>query len=64
MSKKYRNPISQPNTVTIPVWEYKALVTANTLTTVAMKLVNGLEEYKLRDTLDVLFRVKDDGEEE
>jgi hypothetical protein len=65
MSKKYQNPITKVETVvetvTIPTWEYADLVSASTLTVVVEKLVNGLEEYKVRDVLKVLFDRK--GEE-
>lgn len=55
MSKKYQNPIAKMETVTIPTWEYADLVRASTLTVVVEKLVNGLDEYKVRDVLKVLF---------
>ena len=61
MSKKYQNPIAKMETVTIPTWEYADLVRASTLTVVVEKLVKGLDEYKVRDVLKVLF---DGGKEE
>lgn len=60
MSKKYNNPIAKITTVTIPVWEYADLVRASTLTIVTEKLVKGLDEYKLRDVLKVLFAGKEE----
>lgn len=55
MSKKYQNPIAKVMTVTIPTWEYADLVRASTLTIVTEKLVNGLDEYKVRDVLKTLY---------
>lgn len=60
MSKKYQNPIVKVETVTIPTWEYADLVSASTLTVVVEKLVNGLDEYKVRDVLKVLFDRKEE----
>ena len=60
MSKKYQNPIAKVETVTIPTWEYADLVSASTLTVVVEKLVNGLDEYKVRDVLKVLFGGKEE----
>lgn len=62
MSKKYRNPIVKVETVTIPTWEYADLVSASTLTVVVEKLVNGLDDYKVRDVLKVLFDRKGEAE--
>lgn len=62
MSKKYKNPIPRVEKVTIPAWEYKQLVASHTLTNVTIKLVNNLEDYKLKDALNALFRAK--GEDE
>jgi hypothetical protein len=64
MSKKYKyqNPIAKVETVTIPTWEYADLVSASTLTVVVEKLVNGLDEYKVRDVLKVLFDRKGEAE--
>jgi hypothetical protein len=62
MSKKYQNPIAKVETVTIPTWEYADLVSASTLTVVVEKLVNGLDEYKVRDVLKVLFDRKEEAE--
>lgn len=61
MSKKYQNPIEKVTMVTIPVWEYAGLVRASTMIEMTEKLVNGLDEYKVRDVLKVLYG---DGEEE
>ena len=58
---KYKNPIVKIETVSIPTWEYAALVRASTLLEMAEKLINGLDEYRVRDTLKVLF---DNGEKE
>lgn len=61
MSKKYHNPIAKVTTVKVPVWEYAGLVRASTVMEVTEKLVNGLDEYKVRDVLKVLYG---DGKEE
>lgn len=55
MSKKYQNPIAKVTMVTIPTWEYAGLVRASTMMEVTEKLVNGLDEYKVRDVLKVLY---------
>lgn len=56
MSKnKYQNPIAKVEMVTIPTWEYSDLIRAATIMTMTKKLVDSLEEYKLRDTLKVLY---------
>ena len=57
MSKKYqwKNPIAKVTMVTIPTWEYAGLVRASTMMEVTEKLVNGLDEYKVRDVLKVLY---------
>ena len=57
---KYQNPIAKAETVTLPRWEYAKLVDAYARYEVVEKLVNGLDEYKVRDVLKVLF---DRGEE-
>lgn len=56
---KYKNPISKVETVTIPTWEYADLVRASTLTMVTKKLLDGVEEYKVRDVLKVLYDGKE-----
>lgn len=61
MSKKYQNPIQKVSKVTVPTWEYAKLVRANTMLEMTYKLVNGLDEYKVRDVLKVLYS---DGKEE
>ena len=63
MSKKYqwKNPIEKVTMVTIPTWEYAGLVRESTLLAMTEKLVNGLDEYKVRDVLKVLYG---DGKEE
>ena len=61
MSKKYQNPIAKLEKVTIPTWEYADLVRASTIAAMVDKLVAGLDDYKLRDVLKVLF---DGGKEE
>lgn len=58
---KYKNPIAKIEMVTIPTWEYADLIRAATLMTMTKKLIDDLEEYKLRDTLKVLYG---DGREE
>ena len=52
---KYKNPIVKVEMVTIPTWEYADLIRAATLMTMTKKLIDDLEEYKLRDTLKVLY---------
>lgn len=62
MSKKYQNPIAKVEMVTLPRWEYAKLVDTFARYEVAEKLVNGLDDYKLRDVLKVLFdRKEEDG---
>ena len=58
---KYQNPIAKAETVTLPRWEYAKLVDTYARYEVVEKLVNGLDEYKVRDVLKVLFDRK--GEE-
>jgi len=58
---KYKNPIAKIEKVTIPTWEYAGLVRASTMMEMTERLVNGLDEYKVRDVLKVLF---DGGKEE
>lgn len=56
MSKrKYQNPIAKMEKVSIPVWEYASLVRASTIVDMTDRLVNGLDEYKVRDALKVLY---------
>jgi hypothetical protein len=61
MSKKYQNPIAKVTMVTIPTWEYAGLVRSSTMLEIIEKLVNGLDEYKVRDVLKALYS---DGKEE
>lgn len=60
MNKKYRNPIAKVTMVTIPTWEYASLVRASTMMEVTEKIVNGLDDYRVRDTLKVLFDRKEE----
>lgn len=57
MSKKYQNPIAKVEMVTLPRWEYAKLVDTFARYEVVGKMVNGLDEYKVRDVLKVLFDV-------
>lgn len=57
---KYQNPIAKAETVTLPRWEYAKLVDTYALYEVVEKLVNGLDEYKVRDVLKVLFDRKEE----
>lgn len=59
MSKKYDNIIEKPKMVEMPRWEYRDLIRSDAMMAVVEKLVNNLDEYKVRDVLKVLF---DDGE--
>lgn len=61
MSKKYQNPIEKPKMVEMPRWEYRDLIRSDAMMAVVEKLVNNLDEYKVRDVLKVLF---DRGEED
>lgn len=61
MSKKYDNIIEKPKMVEMPRWEYRDLIRSDAMLAVVEKLVNNLDEYKVRDVLKVLF---DRGEEE
>lgn len=57
MSKKYDNIIEKPKMVEMPRWEYRDLIRSDTMMAVVEKLVNNLDEYKVRDVLKVLFDV-------
>lgn len=61
MSKKYDNIIEKPKMVEMPRWEYRDLIRSDAMLAVVEKLVNNLDEYKVRDVLKVLFG---DGEED
>lgn len=56
---KYNNPIEKPDRVTIPTWEYAALVRTSTIMECVGKLVKGLSEYDARAAIKVLL---DDGD--
>lgn len=55
MSKKYDNIIEKPKMVEMPRWEYRDLIRSDAMLAVVEKLVNNLDEYKVRDVLKVLF---------
>lgn len=62
MSKKYKyqNPIAKVTTVTIPVWEYTALVAkAATLETLE-QLIESDRKYMAADLMEVLFSRKEE----
>ena len=52
---KYKNPIVKVEMVTLPRWEYAKLVDTFARYEVVGNIVNGLDEYKVRDVLKVLF---------
>ena len=52
---KYKNPIAKVTMVTIPTWEYVDLVRSRTMLEMTERIVNGLDDYRVRDTLKVLF---------
>ena len=62
MSKKYHNPIVKVSSVTIPNWEYRALVRADAMLDMVGKLVVNMESYDSKRVLDVLF--KDEAKED
>lgn len=62
MSKKYHNPIVKVSSVTIPKWEYRALVRADAMLDMVGKLVVNLESYDSKRVLDLLF--KDEAKED
>lgn len=63
MSKnKYQIPIAKVEMVTLPRWEYAKLVDTFARYEVIEKLVNGLDEYKVRDVLKVMFDRKEEAE--
>ena len=62
MSKKYRNPIAKVTMVTIPTWEYVDLVRSSTMLEMTERIVNGLDDYRVRDTLKVLFGGREEEE--
>ena len=59
---KYRNPISKPQMVTIPAWEYADLVRNKTLLDVVVKLLTGLSEYQARDALAAMLALNGEAE--
>lgn len=63
MSKKFRNPISKPQTVTISTWKFEALVASATTLEIVDKLINKLDSYDAKKVLDVLFGEDKEGEE-
>ena len=62
MSKKYDNIIEKPKMVEMPRWEYRDLIRSDAMLAVVEKLVNNLDEYKVRDVLKVLFDRGEDDE--
>lgn len=63
MSKnKYINPIPKPEMVSIPKWEYAALVRASTLMEVAQRIIDGGDKYGVTETLKTLFKDDREGE--
>lgn len=60
MSNKYQNPIAKVEKVILPRWEYAKLVDTYARYETVEKLVNGLDEYNVRNVLKVLFDRKEE----
>ena len=54
-NKKYRNPISKPDKVCVPVWKYEALVASAMKLEIVEAVVGKLDSYDAKKVLDVLF---------
>ena len=60
---KYNNPIEKPDRVTIPTWEYAALVRTSTIMECVGKLSKGLSEYDARAAIKMLMDEDESGKE-
>lgn len=62
MSKKYKyqNPIAKVTTVTIPTWEYAALVAKATTLETLERLIDSDKKYMAADLMEILFSRKEE----
>lgn len=60
MSKKYQNPIAKATTITIPVWEYTALVAKSTTLETLEQLIENDKKYMAVDLMEILFSRKEE----
>jgi len=56
MSKKYQNPIAKITTVTIPTWEYTALVAKATTLETLQQLIESDKKYMAADLLGIICK--------
>lgn len=54
MSKQYRNPISKPETVTIPRWQYDAMMSSTVIMELVDKIINSDKWYIVDDILKIV----------
>ena len=60
MSKKYQIPIAKATTVTIPRWEYTALVAKATTLETLEQLIENDKKYMAVDLMEILFSRKEE----
>lgn len=60
MSKKYQIPIAKATTVTIPAWEYTALVVKATTLETLEQLIESDKKYMAADLMEILFSRKEE----
>ena len=64
MSKQYRNPISKPEMVTIPRWQYDAMMSSTVIMGLVDKIINSDKWYIVDDILKIVYAEdKEDGGE-
>lgn len=54
MSKQYRNPISKPEMVTIPRWQYDAMMSSTVIMGLVDKIINSDKWYIVDDILKIV----------
>lgn len=64
MSKRYQNPISKPEMVTIPRWQYDAMLSSAVIMELVDKIINSDKWYIVDDMLKIVCaeNKEDDGE--
>ena len=64
MSKQYRDPISKPGMVTIPRWQYDAMMSSTVIMELVDKIINSDKWYIADDILKIVCAEdkEDDGE--
>ena len=55
MGKKYKNPISKPGTVTVPIWEYRVLVEKAAALDLAHGLLTSNASYVVSDVIQAAY---------